>query len=652
MGDHTHVLLAGGMALTAALLLTPAVRSFARRVGMVARPRADRYHRKPTALLGGLALFGGFALAIGVTCAIRGSATAGAGEVSAAAATGLMPIPKLLLALGCAAAMFGLGLLDDLFTFRPIAKLLGQLVIAGLFVSGGVRLVYSFVPAVDMGITMLWLVGITNALNLLDNLDGLAAGVTAIAAAFLTYFFLSAGLPVEAGITAALAGACLGFLVFNWSPASIFMGDSGSLFLGFLLGAVTLFNQSHRTRNLLATLAVPVLVLLVPILDTALVTFARRAHGRAVSQGGTDHISHRLVALGLTDRATVLVIYLVALASGAVALVVRDLAMPVAIALVVLFVAALVTGIAVVVRVQVYGSRNAAGPDGPGPVAPGRTGEHLAAPSREGDAEGVAQETTGGHKGSAGWFIHLLARPWLMLFLYDLVAVVFCYYLAFLLRFGNNPLPFLETFVTSLPLVVGTQLALLVAMGIYRTHWPRASAADAVRLGLSVALAVAGAVAVTTLIFRFEGLSRAVFAIDAVLLLMALGVGRLAGRATWMLSQEQYKRHHVRTILVGAGAAGDAAARELEESLRWGLRPVGFVDDDPAKRGLRVKGLPVLGTLAELEAVARQARAKTVLICISSPPQGLAEALERRCGQAGLALKRFRLEIEEVGKGT
>lgn len=628
MGDFTQVLLAGGIALAATLFLTPAVRALARRVGLVARPRADRYHQKPTALLGGVALFGGFALAFGVGWILRGSATAGAGEASAAAATGLVTFPRLLLALGCAAAMFGLGLLDDLFTFRPLVKLAGQLAIAGVFTSGGVRLVYSFVPAIDMGITMLWLVGITNAINLLDNLDGLAAGVTAIAASFLTLFFLSAGLPVEAGITAALAGACLGFLVYNWSPASIFMGDSGSLFLGFLLAAVTLFNQSHRTRNLLATLAVPVLVLLVPILDTALVTLARRAHGRAVSQGGTDHISHRLVALGLSDRATVLVIYLVAISSGAVAVLVRDLAMPLAIALVVLFVAALVVGLAVVVRVRVYGERAAAGPAAPPPVVPAGEGQL-----------------------AHGWLAHLLARPGLILFLYDLVAVVFSYYLAFLLRFGNDPLPFLEVFVTSLPLVVGTQMALLLGAGLYRTLWLRASAADVVRLGLAVLLAVAGAVAVTTLLFRFEGLSRAVFAIDAVLLFMALGVGRLAGPATRLLSQEQFRRHDARTLLVGAGAAGDAAARELAESLRWGLRPVGFVDDDPSKRGQRLRGLRVLGTLGELEAVARQVRATVVLMSISAPPEGLAEALRRRCEKAGLELKRFRLEIEPVDRG-
>lgn len=634
MGPVTQALLSAGTAFLVVVGLTPVVRALARRVGQVAQPRKDRYHRKPTALMGGMAIFGGFAVAFGVGWILRGDLTLGAGIVSAGSVAWLQDVPKLLLAVGCATAMFGLGLLDDFFNFRPAIKLAGQVVIAAVFVAGGVGLTYTFIPTIDAVITIVWLVGITNAVNLLDNLDGLAAGVTAIAAGFLTFFFLSGGLYVEAGIAAALVGASLGFLLYNWSPATIFMGDSGSLFLGFLLASVTLFSQSHRTRNLLATLGVPLLVLLVPILDTALVTLARRAHGRAVSQGGTDHISHRLVALGLSDRSTVLVIYLVALVSGVVAVLVRDLAAPLAIALVVLFVAALVAALAVIVRVRVYGSGAAHAQEAGG----AQTQDHKSAP--------FSTSTQ-----PVGWLGRLVARPTLLLVGYDLMAVVFCYYVAFLLRFGNNPLPFMEAFVTSLPLVVGTQLALLWTTGLYRTLWSRGSALDVLRLGLSVLVAGAGAVAVTTLFFRFEGLSRAVFAIDAVLLFLALATGRMAGRATRLLSQEQDRRHHARTLVVGAGAAGDAAVRELGESLRWGMRPVGFLDDDRSKLGLRVRGLRVLGTLENLEAVAQAHHVTVVLIAISTPPAGLCEALGRRCDRAGFRLHRFRLEMEPISQG-
>jgi len=280
MVDPFYAALAFLIAFGVTAAATPLVRAFARARGQVARPRADRWSRQPTALLGGIAMFAGIAAA---------TAWVGPG--------GGRP---LLLWAGCGAAMFALGLVDDLVQLRPAAKLAGQIAIAALFTAAGPNLVYTFQPVLDFAITVLWLVGITNALNLLDNLDGQAAGVTAIAAGFLAYFFLAAGQPLQAALAVAVAGAALGFLLYNYHPASIFMGDSGSLLLGFALASLSLLAPSHRTRNLLATLAVPILILLIPIIDTTLVTLSRKAHGRAVSQGGTDHISHRLVALGLS----------------------------------------------------------------------------------------------------------------------------------------------------------------------------------------------------------------------------------------------------------------------------------------------------------------------------------------------------------------
>jgi UDP-GlcNAc:undecaprenyl-phosphate GlcNAc-1-phosphate transferase len=599
------------VALAVSGALTPAVRALARHFGAVARPRADRYHQRPTALLGGIAIFGAFAAAFALQWPTS--------------------LPRLLWAVGCAVAMFGLGLLDDLWSFRPLTKLVGQVAVAAAYTWAGPRLVYTFIGPLDVVITVVWLVGITNALNLLDNLDGLAAGVAAIAALFLSYFFWQAGLPAEAGVMLAMAGAALGFLVYNWSPASIFMGDCGSLFLGFLLASVTLLNESHRTRNLLATLGVPLLILLVPILDTTLVTFARRAHGRAVSQGGTDHLSHRLVALGFSDRATVTVIYLVAIASGAVAVLVRQLSIVMSIALVVLFLAVLVTGLLVVIRVRVYGA----------PAA--RAARSDASPPADAEATPAVAPRR-------GWRRWLLRFP-LLLLGYDLLAVVFCYYLAFLLRFGDNPLPFLRVFVGSLPVVVAVQLALLWASGLYGILWHRISAWDVARLGVSVLMAVAGSVAAVTLLYRFELMSRAAFVIDGVLLFLALLFGRYAGRATRMLSSQQDRQRDARTLLLGAGAAADAAGRELRESARWQMRPVGYLDDDPTKVGRRIRGLPVIGTLADLEGVVRANQVQRVLLAIRELPPEVVESLRSRCARMGVPLYRLRLEIEPVAEG-
>jgi hypothetical protein len=178
----------------------------------------------------------------------------------------------------------------------------------------------------DLAITIFWLVGITNAINLLDNMDGLAAGIAAIAAVFLAVIHAGNGQFNEAVILTAFAAALAGFLIYNFSPASIFMGDCGALFVGFFLASSALTAVSGgRSRTLLPVLAVPVLILLLPIFDTTLVTILRKLTGRAVSQGGRDHTSHRLVALGLSERQTVSLLYAFSVLAGLLALQVREL---------------------------------------------------------------------------------------------------------------------------------------------------------------------------------------------------------------------------------------------------------------------------------------------------------------------------------------
>ena len=194
----------------------------------------------------------------------------------------------------------------------------------------------------------------TNAINLLDNMDGLAAGVVAIACGFLTATFLLNGQYQEAILPAILGGAALGFLLFNFNPASIFMGDSGSMFLGFTLGGIALLSSYDRTRNVTSVLITPVLIMLIPIFDTSVVAITRKLSGRPLSQGGRDHTSHRLVALGISERRAVLLIYVLAAASGILALLVRDKRLETVVALVVTFAILLVFVGLYLSKVRVY----------------------------------------------------------------------------------------------------------------------------------------------------------------------------------------------------------------------------------------------------------------------------------------------------------
>ena len=216
------------LSFAAALALTPAVRALARRIGMVARPKAYRWHTRPTALLGGLAIFAAVALA---------------------ALLFVPKSPQVVAVLVASGFMFALGLADDLRNLKPYQKLIGQIVCAAGVVACRLVLPWTGLLPVDMAITMVWLVGITNAVNLLDNMDGLAAGIAAIASAFLALNFLGNGQANEAMLLGILCAALAGFLVYNANPATIFMGDCGSLFIGFLLASAALISGTLAIRS-------------------------------------------------------------------------------------------------------------------------------------------------------------------------------------------------------------------------------------------------------------------------------------------------------------------------------------------------------------------------------------------------------------------
>ncbi|MDX3763437.1 MraY family glycosyltransferase [Streptomyces sp. AK02-04a] len=271
---------AGGAALLLGLLLTEPLRRLALRRGITDRPSARKAHTRPTPYLGGIA--------VAVATLAAGSAAAFAGGV-------FDPILGVLL--GGAAVMCVLGLIDDLRPLGPALRLGVEASAAAVVVlEGGHPALFGGI--VDVVLAVVWIVFVTNAFNLLDNMDGAASSLCAIIGGFVCLTALSGG-PDGLGVTmAALTGACLGFLFHNKHPARIFLGDSGSLFLGFTLASAMMVlhgdavGLSGPVSLLLATL--------VPTLDTTLVMLSRYRESRPLLQGGTDHIAHRLQRLGMT----------------------------------------------------------------------------------------------------------------------------------------------------------------------------------------------------------------------------------------------------------------------------------------------------------------------------------------------------------------
>lgn len=286
-----------GFALS--FLLTLAAKRIAPRLGVVAHPANDRWHRSTVPLLGGVAV-----------------------ALPVVAALVLLPGPttERAVLLAGPSLMLLVGLADDVRPLSPRWKLLPQVALAMAVAASGVQLRLTGEPLANAALTVLWIVGVTNAFNLLDNMDGLAAGIAAITVGFRLAFFALDG-NLEAGGTAAVfVGAALGFLAHNFPPASIFMGDAGSFFTGSFVAILCLTGGYPYSRHVVSVLLIPALIVLVPILDTSFVTLTRTLAGRPIYMGGRDHLSHRLVALGLKEREAVAALYALAAASGLAAI--------------------------------------------------------------------------------------------------------------------------------------------------------------------------------------------------------------------------------------------------------------------------------------------------------------------------------------------
>jgi UDP-GlcNAc:undecaprenyl-phosphate GlcNAc-1-phosphate transferase len=297
----TTFMLIFASALVMAIGGTPVARRMALRLGIIDRPNARKIHVNPIPLLGGLAIYGAFIAAL----LLFGDR---------------YRLNELVSILVGASLMSFLGVWDDQRGLSPLLKLAGQFLAASILVISGVYVGTFPWDALNIALTLLWVVVVTNAMNLLDNMDGLSGGVGATAA---IYFLLLAAMNDQylvGALSAGLVGACIGFLVYNFNPASIFMGDAGSLFLGFILAAVGIKLRFPEGVQIV-TWMVPVLILGLPLFDTALVIVSRLRRGlNPLTNPGKDHVSHRLVALGYTRREAVLICYLICAGLGVTAL--------------------------------------------------------------------------------------------------------------------------------------------------------------------------------------------------------------------------------------------------------------------------------------------------------------------------------------------
>lgn len=559
--------------------LTPLAAGIARRVGVVSPARTDRWGSRTTPLLGGLAM----------TLALLLPVTVFAGSDDR----------LTVVAIGTLAALV-LGLLDDVRGLRPSSKIVGQTMIASGLAIGGLRVeLIEFAP-LSFLLTIVWVVGLMNAVNLIDNMDGLAAGVAAIAAGVL---LLMAPLdpPWVRLLAAATAGACLGFLVHNFPPARVYMGDAGSMVLGFVLASLGLLLTNAAASNVALAILGPLLVLGLPIFDTALVTLARRLEGRPVSAGGRDHTSHRLAAHGLSERATVIVLYGIA-AALALAGLLSDALGLVSLPLAGLVIAALV----------VFGSFLLIAPEA-------ADGQHT--PARR-LVMGAGRRLV-----RFGGEIAL-----------DASLATIALFSAFLIRFEYlPPEAFLRLFLQAAPIVIPIQLAAFVVLDVYRILWTYLGVTDLVVVlrASFVGTLVAGLLMLYVL--GFSDQSKAVLLMDGVFLAVLVAGSRLLFVSLRHWAELRPRTGSRRVVIVGASERGQLALRLLQRNHEVSYLPVGFVDDDPGKQRRRIAGVPVLGLVGELVAVTRRHRADLVVLALTD--DAARDAVRRSCAELDIELR-------------
>jgi UDP-GlcNAc:undecaprenyl-phosphate GlcNAc-1-phosphate transferase len=563
---------------------------------LVALPSADRWHETPTPLVGGIGIF------IGLSAGLWLAAAVGAFE----------PTQELVGIYAGVALVFATGLVDDLFSISPLAKLAAQVAAAVIVVATGTQVQIVDNELLADAIAIVWLVGVTNAFNLLDNMDGLAATLAAIA---FTFFAIDAVTEHSSSLVLAfsLAGACacVAFLPFNLRPrgrALAFMGDSGSMSLGFALAALGLASSWRVAGTTVATLVLPILILAVPILDTALVTVVRLLEGRPIYQGGRDHASHRLVRYGLSERHAVLLLALIATGIGASSLAYNVLDNVRWTVVGVVFTFALLVQFA----------------------------SFLADIERRPVANG---EPVG--------FTQAFAVHWrrVVEVLVDFAVITGSFLAAYAIVFGW-PGTTSQRFIAglTLPVILAARYLAFIPFGLYRSVWRYAGARDAVAIACAVVVSEVVALAYMVLTQDLRDFERSFFIVDALICMVAVGASRFAERSIVVGARSVRDRTGRRSLIVGAGRTGRSLMRELRETA--GERVLGFVDDNPRLRRRKIHGVQVLGAIDELERVLERTEPDIVLVTIPDAPRAQLDLVVEACAGAGVDCRFVRREVD------
>jgi UDP-GlcNAc:undecaprenyl-phosphate GlcNAc-1-phosphate transferase len=590
------------------LALTPLVARFAVAIGAVDLPGHRKIHIAPIPRLGGLAVVTSISVVILGAPMLSGGEWQLPSRLAIGLAIGVLPV-------------FLISLVDDIKPVRASYKLLAHTIGAVVAVTFGISfgpVVHLFGNPIHIGLvaaplSVLWIVGVTNAFNVIDGLDGLSAGLALISATSMAAVFMLVGEWRMGGVALVLAGALAGFLPYNVHPARLFLGDTGATAIGFCLAAFALRGGSTLSTGFAALL--PVFILGLPIADT-LIAMARRTVTRLEHRTGgvfepdRNHIHHRLLAIGIDHGRAVLILYAAGLVLAAAALIsvfltVREAG---------LFVVALLLA---------------------GFVGLHRLGYDEFAFLKRGTVLKVYE-------------IPVFRRGMFVVFV-DILVCGVAAYIAVGLKSDHWSLysirqPVLDLATTVAPVTVGVFLL----AGMYRGSWRVAGLQDLVRCCKAVTIVtVTGAALVWMLTGSEYTLSLfAIYGIVSLILTASLRASYVVLESTRLRASHQGQP----VLIYGAGDRGVAAVRELFQNSTSGLRPIGFIDDDPRKSGRLVTGLPVFGGERELEGIIRTHQVEALLMASLTIAPDHVERARVVCRKAGVGMFRLDVTVEPLGE--
>jgi len=537
-------------------------------------PRKDRWHERPVAKFGGLAIFFTFIISILLLDSYNNS------FIFICTGSGLI---------------FLLGLVDDVRGVSPTLKLVTQIILAISAYIFGLQFFSTAPIYISFPLTILWIVGIINAMNLLDNMDGLCSGIAAIITLVIATGAYLGGNILLMQVSLIVTGTCLGFLIFNFNPANIFMGDAGSMFLGFILATLSLYAVDFRSSNLVVSLFLPVMVMAIPIFDTSLVTIGRILNRRKITVGGKDHTSHRLVQLGLSERKAVVLLYIISGGIGFSALIFQLIDIQFWLSIVVLLGLSLIFLGAFLSTLKVY--------------------PELSDISKNERLEQIDV---------IQWLIKERTNPVYFKqafeMIIDVLLITVSYTLSYYLRYEfdltDNTW---DIYSFTLPVVLVIQLTTMSLHGIYRNIWRYVGIPNLLKILKSITISFILIFIYFALIVDSTDYSRTLLLINMLLTTLLLSGSRLFYRLTMEFFTEQSDKKLLKNaLIIGSGDAGNEILRSIMNNAKLNYNVVGFIDDDPRNKDLSILGIPILGSQDDLLRIVTKKDIDEVIISIQN----------------------------------